>query len=312
MDSSTKQQDEIEEQAAAWLTALDSGRADRAAFERWRAVDTAHALAFIRVDRVWRDLDKLGRLQADAEPSAPTEDRRPSRRGALAAAATAATLAAGGGVFVATQAAANTVETAVGERRRFYVHPRIALDLNTASQLRWWNKDGGIEVELERGEVSVLCDAGAPPCLLHADASQFRLSGGRFNVRLHGAQALDLVTIAGEADMLEPRHQMIRQRQKVRLSAQGEQMRPVSDSELEALAAWQNGELLFAGEPLDVAVAEFNRYLPTPLELGSADIATVRLGGRFLANDPSEFLKALRVDFGIHAQPEADRIVLRR
>jgi transmembrane sensor len=311
LKSPIEQQDRIEEQAAEWLAALDTGRADRDAFERWRAADPAHALAFIRMDLIWRDLDQLGRGRGALEAGvAPDQLRRPSRRRALIAAGMTTIFAAGGGTFLATQAAATTVETAIGERRRFYLTPRACLDLNTASRLRWWSKNGRIEVELERGEVAFDLGATAPPCLLHIGGSQFRLGGGRFNVRLRAPDAVDLVTFKGEAHMLEPRRQTIAQQQQVRLSRHGEETRAVSDGELQALAAWQSGELLFEGEPLSAGIAEFNRYLPTPIVLASADIGELRLGGRFRANDPTEFLKALRVDFGIHTDIQPDRILL--
>ena len=87
---------------------------------------------------------------------------------------------------------------------------------------------------------------------------------------------------------------------------------PASDTEIRALSAWQEGELLFDGEPLSVAVTEFNRYLPTPMLLERPEIGTVRLGGRFLTNDPTEFLKSLRLNFGIQARLGHGKIELYR
>ncbi len=225
-------------------------------------------------------------------------------------------LAAGGSLFIAGRGQAHSVETAIGERRRFFVADRACLDLNTASRLRWWSTGHGIEVELQRGEVSLDLSPGAPLCTLHAGQAAFRVEAGRFNIRLQEGNAVSLVSFAGKAQLLPPHGGAapiaIEPRQQLVVAGITEQTRTVSDSDLRALSAWQEGELLFDGEPLSVAVREFNRYLPTPMELASADIGRVRLGGRFLTNDPGEFLRALRVNFGIRAERRADRILLVR
>lgn len=321
MTRSTERQERIEAEAADWLAALDAGHADRAVFERWRAADPAHALAFIRMDRAWRDLDQLRR--GDPESAAPetapgvAPDARaalPRRVALKAALGVAGAVATGGGIFLATQAAAHTVETAIGERSRFYVAGRTCLDLNTGGRLRWWMAQGALEVELQRGELALDLPPGARACTLHAGAARFRLGAGRFNVRLRAGGIVDLATIAGEAWMLPPHGRSqetpVPERRKLVVSNGAEQAHALSEGDVQALSAWQEGEILFDGQPLAVAVAEYNRYLPVPIELAREDIGRVRLGGRFLTNDPTEFLKALRANFGIRADMRRDRILL--
>lgn len=318
----------IAEEAAEWLAALDTGRADHAAFEAWRAADPAHAIAFIRMNQTWRQLDRLGRgtqpcpetVQAPEPDTGETAGNAaaPSRRHLLKAAAVTGLAATGGGLFLARRAAAHVVETDVGERRRFYVGKHACLDLNTASRLRWWQGDDGIVVELDHGQLSLDLAPGAPACTVHAGPGEWRLGAGTYDVRLMPQGVVDLVTIQGEARLLPKRGSgtgevRITRQQRLVVSPTGVgRPSPIPDGDVRALAAWREGELIFDGQTLDQAVAEYNRYLRTPIELSNGGIGRLRLGGRFLTSDPSEFLEALRVNFGIRAETQGDHILLDR
>ncbi|WP_380785492.1 FecR domain-containing protein [Sphingomonas sp. R86521] len=315
--TTSERQDRIEAEAADWLAALETGQADTAAFEGWRARDPAHAIAMLRLAHAWQRLDRLRDAPSAGATAQPQHRAALPRRRALAAAAGAVVaLAAGGGLLVATQAAAQTVETTVGERRRFYITPRICLDLNTASELRWWRMGDAVEVSLLRGEVSLDLSPGAPRCTLDVGRARLQIDRGHFIARLRSAETVDVVAIAGAVRLLPRRGETgatkIPERAKLVVSASGIAAHPVSDTEIRALSAWQEGELLFDGEPLSVAVTEFNRYLPTPMVLERPAIGTVRLGGRFLTNDPTEFLKSLRLNFGIQSRSAHGGIELYR
>lgn len=316
MTRSSERHDRIEAEAADWLAALETGQADPAAFEAWRARDPAHAIAMLRLAHAWQRLDRLAEAPVAPPAQPPSRPFLSRRRALVAAAGGAVAMAAGGGLLVATQAAAQTVETAIGERRRFFITPRICLDLNTASRLRWWRTDNAIEVHLLRGEVSLDLSPGAPRCTLDVGRARLRADRGHFIARLRTADTVDVVAISGAVSLLprrgEPGATTIPERAKLVVSAGGIAAHAVSDTEIHALSAWQEGELLFDGEPLSVAVTEFNRYLPTPMVLARPDIGTVRLGGRFLTDSPAEFLKALRLNFGIQARSRDGRIELYR
>ena len=307
--------DRIEEEAADWLAALETGQADLVAFEEWRARDPVHAITMLRLAHAWQRLDRLHDTSPAYAPPQPQERGFLPRRRALAAAAGAAVaLAAGGGFLLATQAAAQTAETAVGERSRFYITPRICLDLNTASKVRWWRAGDAIEVLLLRGEVSLDLSPGAPHCTLDVGLARLRIDRGHCIARLRSTETVDVVAITGAVSLLPRRGgagaTTIPERAKLVVSASSIAAHPVSDMEIRTLSAWQEGELLFDGEPLSVAVTEFNRYLPTPMLLERPELGTVRLGGRFLTNGPAEFLKSLRLNFGINARSRHDKIEL--
>lgn len=182
--------------------------------------------------------------------------------------------------------------------------------------MRWWATGTAIEVQLLRGEVSLDLAPGAPRCTLDVGSARLQVDRGHFIARLLPEEAIDVLAIRGEVSLLplkgQARATIIPERAKLVVTAAGATAQPVSDTEIQALSAWQQGELLFNAEPLSVAVEQFNRYLPTPMVLGGPAIGNVRLGGRFLTNDPAEFLRALRLNFGIRAQPRQDKILLYR
>lgn len=319
--SERQDHERIEAEAAEWLAALDCGRADPAAFEAWRAADPAHAIAFIRINQAWRGLDRLARGAAPAarehESVGSEPHARPARRRLLQAAGIGAVAAGSWAMLAVRSAAAHTVETAVGERQRFYADERACFDLNTASRLRWWRSGGGLEVALERGQLRLDLAPGGPACTVHAGPATLRLGSGAFDVRLLSPEQADVVAISGEAELVARKGGAgtvrLARRHALSIAADGPAIpQPVAEEALRARSAWREGELIFEGQTLSEALAEYNRYLRTPMVLGDADSARLRLGGRFLTSDPSEFLQALSLNFGLRAERRPDRIVLHR
>src|SRR5687767_8090867 len=65
MDSRAAQ---IEARASEWLARRDTGRwseVDGAALDSWLKVSTAHRVAFLRLESVWEDTQRLNALGAD-------------------------------------------------------------------------------------------------------------------------------------------------------------------------------------------------------------------------------------------------------
>lgn len=235
----------------------------------------------------------------------------------LQAAGLGAIAATAGAAFAIQRAAAHTIETSVGERQRFYADEHACFDLNTASRLRWWRGGEGLEVALERGQLRLELAAGAPDCTLHAGPATLRLGNGAFDIWLPSADKADIVVISGQAQLVE-RHGAagpvrLRPRQGVSVSEQGNAApRAIPDDAIRARSAWREGELLFNGQTLGEAIAEYNRYLRVRIALADADAAGLRLGGRFLTTDPGEFLEAVRLNFGLRAERRGDQILLHR
>lgn len=302
----------IRDQASLWLTRLDSGSADQAAFERWRDAHPAHAAAFAKQSRLWSRLGQAGSL-ADLEPVAAAPS---SRRGFLRAAGVVGALSvAGAGAFATRSFARSTASTAPGERRRVSLGDGMAVELNTDSKISWRRGKHQTQVWLERGEAAVIVPpSAAHPCTLQAGDITASLESGEFNARLRGG-ALDLVVLRG-AGALRAQNapaKRFHEGQSVLAMASRTVVQPASVESVDDVSAWRRGEIVFQGAPLGAVVEEYNRYLTRKLVIADPELSKLRLGGRFTNSDPSDFLATLRASFDIDAvDAGGDTIMLTR
>ena len=294
----------VSAQAAAWLARLDTGTADKAEFERWRSADPRHAVAFAKAAALWSDLSRAGRSLSEAASAAPT--RRRSRRRLLEAACLGAVAVLGGGI--ATRAVARSrLVTDVGQSLDRRLVDGAVLTLNTDTEVQWREHRDRIEVWLKRGEVS-LAPAGRP-FLLHVAADTARLApSGLYNARLRGP-VTDVTVLRGQAAATAvaaaPAHNLT-------LTATGALTRPAAAPELQAIAAWRRGEVMFEDAPLSSAVEEYNRYLTRKLVIVDPQLAAVRVGGRFTSSDPGDFLRALSASLGVTSRAAGNEVILTR
>lgn len=297
--------DAIAAQAAAWLARLDTGGADREAFEQWRDADPRHAVAFAKAAALWSDLARAGRaLDQPAPILAPRPG--PSRRRLLEAAGIGAFAVLSGGV--ATRAfARQQMVSAVGERLDRQLTDGALVTLNTDTDVRWREHRDRVEVWLQRGEVGL--SAAGRPILLHAASKTARLQpGGRYNARMRGP-VVDVTVLSGQATTPSvaamPAHNLT-------LTASGALTRRTAAPELLSIEAWRRGEVVFEDEPLSAAVEEYNRYLERKLMIVDPQLAAMRVGGRFTSSDPADFLQALSASLGVTSRRVGDDVVLTR
>jgi transmembrane sensor len=246
-------QERIDAEAADWHAAIECGTADRDVFERWRSSDPAHALAFIRLSQVDVELRALRESGLGERPLAaePAPEPRPiGRRKLLALGGMGMVAAAGlGGLGWSVAAAANTAETAVGERRRIVLAKGLAIELNTDSRIEWRHGDQLYDIRLLRGEVMVERAAGSEPCRLHCGRSEIDVAaGGRVNARF-ARSGVAVSVLEGEASLRTPGPSgAIRlERQRKATIADGAQpaLTALSPIEAGAVTAWQQGQLHF-------------------------------------------------------------------
>lgn len=312
-------QERIDAEAADWHAAIECGTADREAFERWRSSDPAHALAFIRLSQVDAELNALRESGLGERPLALDETPAPravGRRRLLVLGGMGVAAAGLGGLGWSVAAAAHTAETAVGERRRIVLAKGLAVELNTDSRIEWRHGDKLYDIRLLRGEVMVERAAGSEPCRLRCGGSEIDVAaGGRINARF-ARSGVAVAVLKGEASLRTSGPNGAIRLPTLRKATIAEGTPPalsaLSPIEAGAVTAWQQGQLHFNGESLEQAVAEYNRYLPRPIEIADPAIRQVRLGGRFSATDPTEFCQALKDIYGVAARVERDRIRLTR
>ena len=325
MGEQGKAGDDLSEQAIQWLVSLDCGTADSQAFETWRNADPRHAAAFAQVAATWRrtadprlsiDLDQPVDTspQSAPEPELPMEPlmRKAVSRRAMAGGAAAALLGLGGvGAYLAWPRRA-IASTDIGKRQRIRLPDGSSAMLNTDTRVAW-RFDEGRDFWVERGEATLLVKEGETPFRIYSDPIDARLSAGRFNIRLDPSIG-QLLVLAGRAATAYrgTLAQTLHAGNLLTVRDGSAQITPMSPDAMEAATAWQHGEIVFNGMPLDQAVAEFNRYLPDKIVLQTADLAATRLGGVFQIEEPEAFLLALQEGFGIGHRRQGNRILLFR
>lgn len=303
----------IETEAAHWWSRLELGTADRVAFNHWRDADPRHAIAFARVQASWEAL-----AEQDLASAADTlESARISRRKFLRGGATGAACLVAGGAFYTSQALAwDRAVTGLGEFRRIALPDASMLELNTDTEVSWHFTAQARKIRLEKGEIAMALIAGAPATLLTRDAD-LGLSPGRFNARLSGTR-IGLTVVTGKA-LVRGRQAGIAPMPPVstgetaELTQGGLIVRPTTAESLALITAWQSGDIVFADEPLQSAVDEYNRYLAMKIVVDPR-LQGQRVGGRFTTSDPAAFLRAvaLSLDADVQTQAGSIRIIAKK
>ncbi len=294
---------ELREEAALWLARMDSGSADISEFEAWRDADPRRAAAFVQIAGALATIDRNKPELREALPPSKSSTRRRN----LLAAAVVAAAAFGIGGFIVSNAKAS-VKTVVGQRKSINLPDGGVLLLNTDTQVQWRQRGGLIEVWLLKGEISLDLAASTLPCRLYASYNMAQLSKSKVNARLRG-KIVDLSVVQGSAALSE-RHDsgngksasiptLVTVDQSAIASQSQTVVRHLDTSDLDVLSAWPEGELVFQGQSLESAVAEYNRYLKRKIVVVDPSLNQIRLGGRFTTADPAAFLEALKGSFAI-------------
>lgn len=91
------------------------------------------------------------------------------------------------------------------------------------------------------------------------------------------------------------------------------QLLPVAPAEIDERLAWRSPWVEFSRSSLPEVVHVVNRYSRVQFEIADADLDRVTLSGRFRADDPIAFARALERNFGLKAERGSDTtIILRR
>ena len=185
--------EEVQQQAAEWLTVLmsdEASEAEHAAWQRWRGADPEHERAWQHIDAVSRRFNGLHRSAA-AQALAGTQQQAVNgkRRQLLAwlgVAAGGGMLAAQTGTWDGVRALRADYRTATGERREVVLDDGSVLSLNTGSAVNVRFDDKRRLIELLAGEILVSSGHGAgsaAPLVVATREGLVRALGTRFVVR---------------------------------------------------------------------------------------------------------------------------------
>jgi transmembrane sensor len=318
--------------AAFWDSRLRSPlctEADRAAFEDWRGRDPEHEAAFDRLQLGLRALHEAYTYDPELRAMrAEAAAHRPARRRLGIAAAVAAVILAGvgGGAWwwrgaqpsapqpVLTASAPSLYQTGVGERTTVILSDGSKVTLNTRSRLEVNYAPGRRDVTLAAGQAffEVAKDA-ARPFVVRAGSRQVTALGTAFDVRLDARQ-VQVTLVEGRVTVapimapvwnaLVPAERTLVPGEKL-VAANNSYKADTSNANLSAETSWRQGRVVFEDTPLVAAVAEMNRYTPSPILIGDPSLDDIRVNGMFLTTQPMSFVGAITTYFPVDARSTA-------
>ena len=294
--------EDVQQQAAEWLTVLMSGEASEAeyaAWQRWRGADPEHERAWQHIDAVSRRFNGLHRGAA-AQALAGTEQQAVNgkRRQLLAwlgVAAGGGLLAAQTGAWDGVRALRADYRTATGERREVVLDDGSVLSLNTRSAVNVRFDDKRRLIELLAGEILVSSGHGAgsaAPLVVATREGLVRALGTRFVVRQQ--EGVSTVEVFESAVDIRPRDSagaplLLAAGRGVAFSRHA----PDAPHTIDAYAdAWSRGQLIVDDVALGDFLADLARYRPGVIDCAPA-VAQLRLSGVFPLADTQRILNML-------------------
>lgn len=241
---------------------------------------------------------------------------RPSARMAAAVAAGVCLLAVSA---TAWSLSPKVYRTDIGERRVVLLEDGSRISLDAASEVRVRYTRGARQLQLSRGQARFdIAQDARRPFVVDAGERSVTASRGAFNID-RAAQKICVTLLDGAAVVrldaglfqrpAPGRPLLLKAGQRLTAASSAT---AVASADVTEATAWEHGELVFADEPLTVAVARVNRYSARTIVVDPG-AASLRISGAFDAGDTDSFLDAMSSYFHLDAVPEPDgKVVLQR
>ena len=303
--------EEIETAALAWVVRLDREDDQPESLrelDAWLSQDPRREGAFLRAQAIWSRLDRASLSDTPADRRV-----RPTRRWAIGSAGAAAVAAAGAGawfVFGGSQ-----VATAQGEVRHVPLPDGSSLDLNTRSRIAVAMSPEQRTLRLDLGEAWFQVEKDPRrPFTVEAGPARIQAVGTAFSVRRYDGAVEVLVTEGVVRAWL-----LGREADAVRLEAGdtgrlehhgGARLTSTASAEIDRRLAWRAGKIDLAGETLEAAVSEFNRYNRRPIVIRQRDVAAKKFFGLFRMDDPEGFARSVHSALGVSVEFQDAQILI--
>ena len=313
----------INDRAVAWVARMDREGDDpavRAELKAWLAGDDRRRGAFFRATAAWNMLDRASVLCAGqpqqgamvAVASGPQFSRRRLLWGGGAIAAALVVGVTGVGYLAAPD---QQIQTAVGEIRRVPLSDGSFAAVNTRTSLDVTMKPAIRQIALREGEAwfQVAKDR-ARPFVVEVEDLRVRAVGTAFAVK-RTAGGVDVQVTEGVVEVWRVGNEDHIQRVTAgsrAFVAPGKPLGPAvaAAREIDNALAWRTGQLVFEGETVAEAAAEFNRYNVRQIDVSDAALGAQAMVGRFRTNEPDAFAHAVATLMNARAVIRPDGIFL--
>lgn len=282
------------EEAGQWFAIMRRGATtleERKAFDRWRA-DATNQRALDAMHELWGELAVL-----------KTEDIRPairpasSRRAFMVAASVAAVAVVGTGAVMIPRLSRTEVRTGIGEQQTRALPDGSVMAVNVDSLLQYDFGDRR-RVRMNNGEaVFYVRKDPHRPFIVSTGAYDVRAIGTAFNVRRRG-DVTEVSVSEGVVAIIDRDGG----RELMRLSAGEMSVLPaepdlaraeVTRVAVESVAQWRIRVLEYDDVPVEVLIAELNRFYDRPLRIDGNALANRRITVRLRVEDRDRTLKTV-------------------
>lgn len=317
------------DEASLWLYKLDRGLSvkERKDLKKWLAESKQNQQVFIEMVEMWDEMDILSNL-ADLFPK-PIKDEKPVwLSGAVAASFIAIVIS----FFfidssdwakpepqktIAVTYDKDLYQTTVGEQSKASLSDGTQIILNTNTLVKVSYTDKQRFLILEHGElhVDVAHDELRPLSVIAGDKI-LQAVGTAFNVEMKNNELIELMVTEGKVlvisrnseanelvsaktEMLAESSFSVSQGQKLMLGVPAEKVEIIEPGELQAKLSWQDGTLVFQGEPLSEVIKEISRYTQIEFVLKNRSIKDTKVIGLFRTGDVNGLVTTLRDNFNM-------------
>jgi transmembrane sensor len=325
----------VEQQAREWLIRLDGDsplkEVESRSLHEWLDQHPSHRAELTRLAQFWNQANVLTELAVPFKRAAAISHRRRSRHTPLLLAASvlvAAVILVAWRFQLVTGASNGTYGTVIGEQRTIALPDGSTIELNTDSQAQVGYSPTERKIRLLRGEaLFTVAHNALRPFEVYAGNAVVRAVGTAFSVNI-AEQKIAVTVTKGVVEVAEvgsgpaidsaderkrdtPPHKLgtLKAGQTTTVGNEPDniQVQVLPEPELARRMAWQEGYLVFSGEPLSEVVTQVNRYSPMTLQIADPQLASIAIGGRFRIGDLGAVLDVLRDNFGIQSAQVDER-----
>ena len=324
--------EDIQEQACLWVSRLDRGLKsdEKVELDTWLAESNAHRQALLEAASLWDDMSVLNELSGlFPQPTAKhTTKRRALPKNAVwGIAATFLVMAIAVGVVVQRTwlnsapefaAVSQKFQTGVGEQKNVTLSDGSQLHLNTNSLVTVDFTSSARNIVLLKGEAHFeVAHDKTRPFSVTAGNNTVTAVGTAFNMQYVDDNAFELVVTDGKV-LVKDRFKasssneslfgkrpvteeglLMFAGEKATVLGKVEARESMSQDEIDDDLAWQQGMIVFKGEPLESVLLEIGRYTPVRFHISYDSLRKLRVAGYFKVGDIDGLLSALESSFNI-------------
>ncbi|AXR05861.1 FecR family protein [Salinimonas sediminis] len=334
----TPKQD-IYEQASLWISRVDRGltHSEIQQLDQWLAASSGHRRILFELASLWDDMSVMNELSglyplksAQATLSSGKDHAAKWKRQARYSSAAAVAIVVLFLGFISdwswlmgtdntTAQVSRRLATAIGEQRTVKLADGSYVQLNTNSIINIDFSGGVRRIVLQKGEAHfAVAHDHYRPFVVEAGANTVTAIGTAFNMQLTDTDAFELVVTEGKVlvrdttsaqdasdatALINPdataSGQLLTAGEKANIRGQVDQRQSLTSDAMQQDLAWQQGMIVFKGEPLEDALKEIGRYTPVTFKIADENLKQKRVAGYFKVGDISGLLFALKNSFNI-------------